>query len=298
MIAYCEVSAFTDTPGQGNRAGVVLEANALSDSEMQAMAFFIDASETVFVTHQGPGWVKVRYFTPTQEVEFCGHATLALGLVLAQAGRWCKRLLEVHTQVGTIEIELEESCGAPQRIWMTQHPPEVRPVPTSLRRELAEALGIDHRMIHRGLPLASCSTGLWSVFVPILDPVILDGLEPDQQRISNLTKALDALGLYAYSPMGPNRFAARDFAPRLGIHEDPVTGSSAGALISLLATEGRLPVHGEQARGLVYQGHCLDTPGEVEVIVSLEGQNVRNVRVGGHATMYQEGYWEEKGARR
>lgn len=298
MIAYCEVSAFTDTPGQGNRAGVVLEANTLSDSEMQAMAFFIDASETVFVTHQGPGWVAVRYFTPTQEVEFCGHATLALGLVLAQAGLWCADQMEVQTPVGTIQVEFEESCGVPQRIWMTQRTPEIRPVPTTLRHELADALGIDHRMIHRGLPLASCSTGLWSVFVPLLDPVILDGLEPDQKRIANLTKALDVMGLYAYSPMGANRFATRDFAPRLGINEDPVTGSSAGALISLLAAEGRLPIHGKEARGLVYQGHCLDTPGEVEVLIQLEGKHIHHVRVGGHATMYREGYWEETGARR
>ena len=73
MIAYSEVCAFTSTPGQGNRAGVVLDAADLTDAEMQALATFLDAPETVFVIDRGSGRVRVRYFTPTQEVVFCGH---------------------------------------------------------------------------------------------------------------------------------------------------------------------------------------------------------------------------------
>lgn len=133
-------------------------------------------------------------------------------------------------------------------------------MPATLRADLAEALGIDHRMIHRGLPLAAASTGLWSVFVPLLDAVILDGLEPDLTRVHALSDALGVGSIYAYAPMGVNRFAARDFAPALGIPEDPVTGSAGGALMALLASQGRLPVRGERACGLVYQGHALGTP--------------------------------------
>ena len=104
----------------------------------------------------------------------------------------------------------------------------------------AEALGIDERMIHRGLPLGAASTGLWSVFVPLLDAVILDGLEPDLTRVHALSDALGVGSIYAYAPMGVNRFAARDFAPALGIPEDPVTGSAGGALMALLVLGGLL----------------------------------------------------------
>ncbi|MEW6422493.1 MAG: PhzF family phenazine biosynthesis isomerase, partial [Deinococcota bacterium] len=166
MIAYCEVSAFTDTPGQGNRAGVVLEAGALSEPEMQALAAFLDAPETVFVTRMQDGLVRVRYFTPTQEIEFCGHATVALGLTLAQSGHWTGGPLVLETLVGQIPLTLEAEAGVPRRVWMEQRGLESRPVAPTLRRDLAEALGIDERMLHRGLPLASASTGLWSVFVP------------------------------------------------------------------------------------------------------------------------------------
>jgi PhzF family phenazine biosynthesis protein len=291
MIAYCEVSAFTGTPGQGNRAGVVLEAGRLSEAEMQALAAFLDAPETVFVTRMAEGAVRVRYFTPTQEIEFCGHATVALGLRLAQGGHWHGEALVLETLVGRIPLTLETEAGVPTRVWMEQRGLETRPVPRTVGRHLADALGIDERMLHRGLPLASASTGLWSVFVPLLDRVILDGLEPDLTRIHALSDALGVCSVYAYAPVGVNRFAARDFAPAVGIPEDPVTGSAAGALLALLAREGRLPVRGERACGVVYQGHALGTPGEVEVEVTLAGQTVRGVRVGGRAALDREGHW-------
>lgn len=295
MIAYCEVSAFTDTPGHGNRAGVVLDAGGLSEAEMQALAAFLDAPETVFVTRMGDGAVRVRYFTPTQEIDFCGHATVALGLRLAQNGHWTEGPLVLETLVGRIPLTLEAEAGTPTRVWMKQRGMESRPVDRTLRRELAEALGIDERMIHRGLPLAAASTGLWSVFVPLVDPVILDGLEPDLTRIHALSDALGVCSVYAYTPMGVNRFAARDFAPAVGIPEDPVTGSAAGALLALLAREGRLPLRGDRATGVVYQGHTLGTPGEVEVEVTLAGQVVQEVRVGGRAALDREGYWTPRG---
>ncbi|MBZ9711955.1 MULTISPECIES: PhzF family phenazine biosynthesis isomerase [Deinococcus] len=292
MIAYSEVSAFTDTPGHGNRAGVVLEGQTLSRQDMQALAALIGAPETVFITRREGPIARVRYFTPTQEVDFCGHATVALGLTLAQAGEWDGRSpLYLDTLAGRVPLRLDTAAGVPQRVWMQQPSPAYRELPRSIRTELAEALGIDARMVHRGLPLAAASTGLWSVFLPLLDSVILDGLEPDLPRIQALTEALEVASLYAYAPMGVNRFAARDFAPAVGIPEDPVTGSAAGALMALLARQGRLPVRGERACGVVYQGHALGTPGEVEVELELQGEQIVAVHVGGCATVEREGVW-------
>lgn len=291
MIAYSEVSAFTLTPGQGNRAGVVLDAGALSEAEMQALAAFLDASETVFVIRRGGGLVRVRYFTPTQEVEFCGHATVALGLMLAQAGLWAGEALELETLSGRVPLRLVMAAGVPQQVWMQQQRHDMLPVPRAVRAELAEALGINERLIHRGLPLSAASTGLWSVFVPLLDSLVLDALEPDYAQIGELCSALGVATLYAYAPMGVNRFAARNFAPLLGVPEDPVTGSAGGALLGLLAREGRLPVRGDRACGVIYQGHALGTPGEVEVEVEIQGDQIVAVHVGGQAVLDREGHW-------
>lgn len=292
MIAYSEVSAFTDTPGHGNRAGVVLDASGLSDQDMQALAAFLDAPETVFVTRLGGGLVRVRYFTPTQEVAFCGHATVALGLMLAQAGLWRGEDLRLETLAGRVPLRLVCRAGVPERVWMQQRQPEFRPLGREWRETIAEALGINERMIHRGLPLSSASTGLWSAFVPLLDGIVLDGLEPDLAAIARLCQELGVESLYAYAPMGVNRFAARDFAPLLGIPEDPVTGSAAGALMALLAAQGRLPVKRDRAVGVIFQGHVLGSPGEVEIEIEMQGEQVKAVHVGGQAALDRVGYWQ------
>ncbi|GHF30620.1 PhzF family phenazine biosynthesis protein [Deinococcus metalli] len=292
MIAYSEVRAFTATPGQGNRAGVVLDAAALTDAEMQALATYLDAPETVFVIRMGDGRVRVRYFTPTCEVAFCGHATVALGLMLAQAGYWAGEALELETLSGRVPLRLISDAGVPVQVWMRQHRHESRLLPTTLRSRLADALGISDRMVHRGLPLAAASSGQWSAFVPLLDAVILDGLDPDLPAIEQLSEELDVESVYAYAPMGVNRFAARDFAPRVGIPEDPVTGSAGGALMGLLAHHGRLPVRSGRAAGMVYQGHAVGSPGEVEVEVEVDGTQVVAIHVGGCAVLEREGRWQ------
>lgn len=294
MTLYSEVSAFTRTPGHGNRAGVVLDAAGLSEGEMQRLAAFLDAPETVFVTRMEGGLVRVRYFTPTQEVAFCGHATVALGLLLAQEGHWAGEALALETLMGRVPLRLVSEAGVPHQVWMEQPRHESRPVGRELRADLAAALGLDARMVHRGLPLAAASTGLWSVFVPLLDSLLLDALEPDLEAIAGLSRRLGVDSVYAYAPLGVSRFAARDFAPVLGIPEDPVTGSAGGALLGLLAAQGRLPLRSGRACGVIYQGHALGTPGEVEVEVEMRGEQVVAVHVGGCATVERQGVWPRR----
>lgn len=288
MISYCQVSAFTSTPGHGNSAGVVLDGASLSDTQMQGLAARLGVPETVFVVNVDGRVARVRFFTPTQEIEFCGHATVALGLVLAQRGLWRDGMV-LETLVGPIELDLEREAGAPHRVWMRQRPLEVRRLPSTWRSRLAGALGVSDRLVHRGLPLAVASTGLWSVFVPLLDAFVVDALEPNFAEVEAISRELGVTGVHAYAPMSPDSFYTRDFAPLVGIPEDPVTGSSSGALVALLAGAGVLPRRGGVARGVCRQGHALGTPGEVVVDVVLDGVAVREVRVGGCAVVEREG---------
>lgn len=293
MVSYSEVYAFTGRPGHGNRAGVVLMAGALDDSQMQDLASFIDAPETVFVTRLSPGAAQVRYFTPTQEIGFCGHATVALGLRLAQEGHLHPgEPFALDTLAGRVHLRLAEDAGPDVQVWFQTPPLEVRSLPGGLRSELAEALGLDVRALHRGLPLAAAQAGGWSAFVPLLDRLFLEGLEPDLPRIASLCEALGVLSVYAYAPLGVGRFAARDFAPLVGIPEDPVTGSAGGALVGLLAAGGHLPVRGGEVFGVIGQGHELGTPGEIEVRVTVaDGGVVQAIHVGGQAVLDREAHW-------
>lgn len=289
MIAYCQVSAFTETPGHGNQAGVVLSARHLGDAEMQGFAARLGVPETVFVTERAPGSARVRYFTPTQEIEFCGHASVALGLVLASHGQWNGEPLELYTLVGRIPLQLEMEGGAPKRIWMKQRALEVRPIDKALRGRIAAALGINERLIHRGLPLTSATTGLWTAFVPLVDSFVVDALDPDFDEIEELSRELGVTGLHPYAPVKPDTFYTRDFSPLVGIPEDPVTGSSSGALIALLAASGTLPRRGNGVRGYCLQGHALGSPGEVVVDVTLERELPAQILVGGCAVVEHEG---------
>src|SRR4051812_13200133 len=84
MTAILHYTAFTDTPDGGNPAGVVLDASALSDAEMQQIAADLGYSESAFVTTRGDGGYDVRYYSPAMEVPFCGHATIATAVALAE----------------------------------------------------------------------------------------------------------------------------------------------------------------------------------------------------------------------
>ncbi len=298
-VPYLLVDAFTETPDTGNRAGIVLDASELSDLEMQRVAEILQVSETVFVTYRAGNEVGVRYFTPSTEVNFCGHATLALAFILTShvAG---SRMFEsgigivwtLATKAGRIPVELEFHYGALHKAWMHQPEPRFRPLLQDAQRAIAEALGIDGRMIHRGLPAAIASTGLWSAFLPLVDTAVLDGLDPDFVALENISRELDIASIHPYAPTSPTTFAARDFAPIVGILEDPVTGSANGALAVLLARAGVLPKHptrmGFESELRIRQGHVLGFPGEVHVIIEYVPGGWQ-VRVGGCAVTAFEG---------
>src|SRR3954447_238864 len=100
-------SAFTDTPEGGNPAGVVLDASPMAEAEMQALAAEIGYSETAFVTPRGGAGYDVRYFSPQAEVAFCGHATIAMAVALAERG--APGRLVFHTRAGVVPVDTTEA---------------------------------------------------------------------------------------------------------------------------------------------------------------------------------------------
>ena len=98
-------AAFTDDPGAGNPAGVVLDAACASDDEMLAVAAEVGYSETAFVTGTGGGGGEyaLRYFSPVSEVAFCGHATIATAVALPERGT-----LQFDTRSGRVAVEADE----------------------------------------------------------------------------------------------------------------------------------------------------------------------------------------------
>ena len=284
----CLVDAFTDEPYAGNAAGVVPEADDLSAAQMQAIARELSASETAFVSDSDDADRKVRYFTPTQEVDLCGHATIASHALLAADGVIEPGTHTLETNVGVLGIE----CTDDGVVWMTQSRPEVETVDILYDR-LAGALGIDPatlRDVGADLPVARATTGLPFLIVPVNFLESLSGIEPDVTEIEAITDEYEVTGVYAFTfdtLESESTLHARMFAPGAGVDEDPVTGTASGACGAYLDSYEAFDSMPDDLR--FEQGHFVDRGGIVHVEVGVDDRGRKQVRVGGEAAVTVDG---------
>jgi PhzF family phenazine biosynthesis protein len=258
------VDAFATEPLSGNPAGLVPDADGLSTEAMAAIARELHASETAFLLASDAADRRIRYFTPTGEIDLCGHATVAAVAWLAEAGRIDDGTHTFETNVGTLETELDD-----ETVWMGGEVAEVTRADLDYDR-VASALGADPATLEdigADLPLAIASTGLRYLVVPMNFLQALSGLEPDLQAIEALSAELDVTGVYAFTfdtLDGDSTLHGRMFAPRAGIEEDPVTGTASGAVAAYLREFGAFD--GEFPDEMTFeQGHFVDRPGRVRV---------------------------------
>ena len=276
------VDAFTDEPLAGNAAGVVPDAEGLSPEEMQRIARELAVSETAFLLPSSPADRKVRYFTPTQEVDLCGHATVASHAHLYEDGDVDAGIHSLETNVGVLEVEVTDDGT----VWMTQDAPTVERVSVDYDR-VADALGVDVAALQdvgADLPVAVASTGLPFLVVPVNFLEHLGNADPDMGAIERLADEYDATGVYAFTfdaLDADSTLHARMFAPGAGVPEDPVTGTASGAAGAYLRDVGAFDEMPEEMR--FEQGHFVDRPGVVSVRVGSE------VRVGGSAVTALDG---------
>ncbi|MFB6093500.1 MAG: PhzF family phenazine biosynthesis protein [Halanaeroarchaeum sp.] len=292
------VDAFTDRAYAGNPAGVVPDAADLDADQMQSIAGELGASETAFVRPSTAADRRLRYFTPTTEIDLCGHATVASLVHLAESGALDAGEHTIETNVGLLDVRVDADGTA----WMTQSPPTVERVDLDTGR-VADALGVDATAVEAvlgDLPMAVASTGLPFLVVPIdfLEP--LGTAAPDDAAVEALADEVDAAGVYAFTLDtidGDATVHGRAFVPGAGIPEDPVTGTASGATAAYLIDVGAFDGGGsapgtsdvavptgapEEIR--FEQGHFVDRPGRVRARV--EGETVT---VGGSARTVLDG---------
>ena len=277
------VDAFTDEPLSGNAAGVVPDAAGLSEPQRQAIARELSVSEKAFLAEGDVADYRIQYFTPTQPVDLCGHATIGTFAGLAATDAIEPGTVEVETPVGVLEVRIERDGS----VWMTQDDPTIRRVDLD-RDRLATALGLRPSAVtdlETELPLAVASTGLPWLLVPVAFLSQLGEADPDLDAVAEIADEVDAVGIYPFTFDTLEREAhvhARAFAPGAGVPEDPVTGTASGATGAFLrhvgAFDGDLP---EEL--LIEQGHYVDRPGTVRVRAG------ETIRVGGDGALALEG---------
>ncbi|ACM56503.1 PhzF family phenazine biosynthesis protein [Halorubrum lacusprofundi] len=291
------VDAFADEPLAGNVAGVVPDVGELSEDRMGRIAAELGASETAFLLDAGEGAdERLRYFTPSTEVDLCGHATIATYGALFAEGAIDAGDRTLRTNVGDLEITIDDDGT----VWMRQNPPTVDVIEPDSGSDgdsgggldadrLGDALGIDPaalRDVGADLPVAVASTGLPWLVVPVNFLERLGEAEPDMAAIEAITEAHDVAGVYAFTfdaLDAESTLHGRAFAPAIGVPEDPVTGTASGAVGAYLREVGAFD--GDFPDELRFeQGHFLDRPGHVRVRVAGDV-----VRVGGEAVVSMDG---------
>lgn len=268
-----QVDAFTSRPLEGNPAGVVLEAGGLSADEMQAIASEINCSETAFLLRPQHGDLRLRYFTRTQEVDLCGHATIASLQALLEEGR-AAGALTAETRVGVLELEI----GAYGMHWMRQATPRFKDWQDDTG-ELLEVLGLTHGDLDPSIPVGLAYTGLWDLLVPVRDLAALNAAGPDPRRLGahNRRRGIVSTHLFCRETQrAGSTLHTRDFSPAAGVPEDPHTGTASGALGAYLVKEGVLA----PGRHIFEQGWTVGRPGLIHVDVA---EGAATVRVGGQA---------------
>ncbi|MBN1361974.1 MAG: PhzF family isomerase [Sedimentisphaerales bacterium] len=299
-INVYQVDAFTTEPFQGNPAGVVANADALSDAQMQAIARELNNPETAFILsptardHE----VWVRFFTPTTEVPSCGHATIAAHYVRAVEKQLCSCTVVQRIGIGILPVEIVAE-GGDYRIVMTQGTPEFgTPFSGSRRDDIVDALGLRQADLDERCPIQIVSTGHSKVLVGIRRRAMLEALEPDLPKLVELSRAIACNGYFVFtldSASSDILTHGRMFAPAIGIPEDPVTGNANGPLGAYLAQHRLVSVAGNRLSFRGRQGEAMGRPGTVDVTVELDAGVPKLVRVAGRAVIAFEGRLQIRG---
>ncbi|NMO15219.1 PhzF family phenazine biosynthesis protein [Pyxidicoccus fallax] len=285
------VDAFTQTPGAGNRAGVVLDAAGLDAEAMQRIARVMGASETAFMlSAPAEGTVRLRYFAPAEEIPFCGHATVATFHLLAERGVLkAPGTYRLECKAGTLDVELEATTQGVRAWIVTPRLPWVEsPVPLEAVMSL---VGGTVEMVDRALPVLRNGH---RVMVPLRRREDVWALAPRSVALAETLRPHGLSGVYVFSRETKDASSvahARYFVPGIGVAEDPVTGSAAGPIGMYLATQGVLVLPGEggTVRARIEQGDAIGKPGRIDVEVTGRAGQPERARIGGIAVTMFDG---------
>jgi len=282
VIPVLQVDAFTERPFAGNPAAVVLDAEGLSDRQMQAIATEMNVAGTAFLTPAARPdchW-RLRWFTPTREISYSGHTTLAAVHALAEAGR----LRDDHAVFETLSGPLKVSVVADRSrrlIWLEPAVPALHPF-TGQLAHMREALGLS---VAAGWAHA-VTTPDHDLLIPVAGLDMLRSLRPNLAALGDFATHAGLRGVCLVSRETVDTGSAthsRFFAPHFGIPEDIVTGSVHSSIGVWLFKAGLLHANGALIAFTSEQGDGLGRPGRLQVELQLQDGAVARLRVGGAA---------------
>lgn len=258
-------TAFSTTAQGGNPAGIWVGDQWPSEPEMQRIAADVGYPETVFVEPANGPERRVRYFSPVREIDFCGHATVATGVLFGeQAGAGEYRFL---TKAGDVPVSVTKRDGRWQAA-LTSVEPRHEDASPELLHELLAALEWREEELDPAIPPARIFAGNWHVVLGALTPERLADLDYDYERLKSLMIAEGLTTIQLVWREKPDLYHARDPFPVGGIVEDPATGSGAAAFGGYLRDAKLVDA---PASIVILQGESLGRPSRLEVHMPATG---------------------------
>ncbi len=271
MVDVYVAVAFSKDAKGGNKAGVVLGRSELTSVQKAAIAKEMGYSETAFVLDSDKADFKLQYFTPTEEVPLCGHATIAAFSTLKLLNMLDKPDCTIETEAGILNIHIKDDG----LILMEQNRPAYLEVLDSdIFTGCIERNFIDHRF-----PIQIVSTGLNGVMLPVDSVEHLEQLSPDFEMIANMSKEKEVVGVHAFTIIKESDVTAicRNFAPLYGIDEESATGTANCALACYL-----FKYYKQQSQYVFEQGHNMGDISRIVVNLSYHENVIDSVFVGGY----------------
>ncbi|MED0826139.1 PhzF family phenazine biosynthesis isomerase [Bacillus pacificus] len=284
--------AFTNKPNMGNPAGIVLEADGLTEEEMQIIAEKVGYNETTFVLSSEVGDIRMRYFTPGFEMDLCGHGTVGTLYALREKGLLEEKSnLTIETKAGILPIQIGVNENGETFIKMRQAAPQFKEF-TGSKEELAHSIGLEVNDLDVSLPIVYGSTGNWTVIVPIKNLDACERMNPNNAAFPSVLKeipnaSIHPICLETYDEQA--QMHGRHFSSAYaGTIEDPVIGTASGVMGAYYAMYLEKDFDHEMEL-IVEQGQEINKDGRVTVYVTKDVENEKlQIDIAGTAVYVKE----------
>jgi len=283
IITVQILNAFAENGKGGNPAGVVLNADLLTDQHKLEISKKVGLSETAFVSKSETEDFKLDFFTPNKQIAHCGHATVATFSYLKQIGALQKERSSKETIDGKRNIELIGDLA-----FMEQLAPKYKDV-TSKEQQILASLGLQKEDLIPNAPIQLVNTGNSFILVPVKNSTILKEMQPNLNLIHEISEQFDLIGFYVFSTdVKETEYdaTARMFGPRYGISEEAGTGMAAGPLASYLYYVLKM----NKSNFHIQQGLYMETPSPSLILVNLalEQGKIQGLMAGGKGVLHTQ----------
>ena len=279
------VEAFARQVKMGNPAGVIFNADSLTESQMQNIAKIMGLNESVFILKSAVADMRLRYFTPNHEMNLCGHGTIASISEFMKKNHTKKSTsLTVETLAGIINVDYDRNLN---EVTMTQSQAKFKTFDGSLS-ELMSSIGLSINDLDKNYPAVYGSTGTWTILIPIKHLESFERMIPATRKFSEILREIPTASVHPFSLetiYSHNNMHGRHFsASYSGTIEDPVTGTASGVMGAYYI---KYIKDIQNVELMIEQGQEMGRDGQVKVYASKINDNIE-VKISGTSVFVKE----------